>query len=64
MKFGPLFCYKMQQSFVNKRFIKSITRKTGCYGRKQGKTTVGKEMMGGWQVTPTVGFPCFLVFYV
>ena len=31
--------------------------------RKQGKTTVG-EMMGGWQVTPTVGFPCFLVFYV
>ena len=21
-------------------------------------------MMGGWQVTPTVGFPCFLVFYV
>ena len=32
--------------------------------RKQGKTTVGEEMMGGWQVTPTVGFPCFLVFSV
>ena len=32
--------------------------------RKQGKTTVGEEMMGGSQVTPTVGFPCFLVFYV
>ena len=29
--------------------------------RKQGKNTVEKEMMGGW-VTPTVGFPCFLVF--
>ena len=29
--------------------------------RKQGKTTVGEEMMGGWQVTPTMGF---LVFYV
>ena len=24
--------------------------------RKQGKTTVGEEMMGGWQVTPAVGF--------
>ena len=32
--------------------------------RKQGKTTVGEEMMGGWQVTPTMGYPCFLVFYV
>ena len=32
--------------------------------RKQGKTTVGEEMMGGWQVTPSVGFACFLVFYV
>ena len=31
--------------------------------RKQGKTTVREEMMGGW-VTPTVGFPCFLVFSV
>ena len=30
--------------------------------RKRGKTTVGEEMMGGWQVTPTVGFPCFPVF--
>ena len=29
--------------------------------RKQGKTTVGEEMMGGW-VTATVGCPCFLVF--
>ena len=27
--------------------------------RKQGKTTVGEEMLGGW-VTPTVGFTCFL----
>ena len=32
--------------------------------RKQGKTTVGEEMIGGWQVTPTVGFLCFLVFSV
>ena len=31
--------------------------------RKQGKTRVGEEMMDGW-VTPTVGFPCFLVFSV
>ena len=30
--------------------------------RKRGKTTVGEEMMGG--CTPTVGFPCFLVFSV
>ena len=34
MKFGPLFCYKMLQSFVNKRFIELITRKTWCYCRK------------------------------
>ena len=32
--------------------------------RKQGKTTVGEEMMDGWQVTPTGGYPCFLVLYV
>ena len=32
--------------------------------RKQGKTTVGEEIMDGLQVTPTVGFACFLVFYV
>ena len=31
--------------------------------RKQGKPTVGDEMMGVW-VTPTVGFSCFLVFSV
>ena len=67
MKFVPLFCYKMQQSFVNKRFIKLITRKTGCYGRKQGKTTVGEEMMGGWQVTPILlwvflVFQCFMYY--
>ena len=30
--------------------------------RNQGETTVGEEMIGGWQVTPTVGFLCFLVF--
>ena len=29
--------------------------------RKQGKTTVGEEMMGGWQITPTVGFLVFSV---
>ena len=32
--------------------------------RKQGETTVGGGMIGGWQVTPTVGFLCFLVFSV
>ena len=32
--------------------------------RKQGETTVGEGMIGGWQVTPTVGFLCFLVFSV
>ena len=32
--------------------------------RKQGKLTrVREEMMVGW-VTPTVGFPCFLVVSV
>ena len=31
--------------------------------RKQGKTTVGEEMMGGW-VTTTMVLPCFLVFSV
>ena len=66
----------MAPSFVNKRFIRLII--SGKQGvmvgnnnpfttentMKQGKTTVGEEMMDGWQVTPTVGFPCFLVFYV
>ena len=32
--------------------------------RKQGETTVGEGMIGVWQVTPTVGFHCFLVFSV
>ena len=32
--------------------------------RKQGETTVGEGMIGSWQVTPTVGFLCFLVFSV
>ena len=32
--------------------------------RKQGETTAGEGMIGGWQVTPTVGFLCFLVFSV
>ena len=32
--------------------------------RKQGETTVGEGMIGGWQVIPTVGFLCFLVFSV
>ena len=33
--------------------------------RKQGETTVGEGMIGGgWQVTPTVGFLCLLVFSV
>ena len=32
--------------------------------RNQGETTVGEEMIGGWQVTPTVGFLCFLMFSV
>ena len=32
--------------------------------RNQGETTVGEEMIGGWQVTPTGGFLCFLVFSV
>ena len=27
--------------------------------RKQGKTTVGEEMMGGWQVTPTIWLSFF-----
>ena len=31
---------------------------------KQGETTVGEGMIGVWQVTPTVGFLCFLMFSV
>ena len=57
------------------KFIKLITRKkdvmignnnpyTTENTRNQGETTVGEEMIGGWQVTPNVGFLCFLVFSV
>ena len=65
----------MELSKVNKRFLNLVPGKQDARvgdndlyktenTRKQGETTVGEGMIGGWQVTPTVGFLCFLVFSV